>query len=111
MMRPLVNLGFALRGLPRLPAAGVDLPFRYLAFRKQCENDPQLFRFLLSSVARRLPRNELLSFSMHQDDPFYAEAMRLRAFRYSSRLYTLSYDDDPQPVDFGGVPYIEAAML
>lgn len=111
VVRPLVNLVFGLRALPRLPKPGSDLPFRYLAFRRQRDADPRLFRALMSAVSRRLAAHELVSFSLHRDDPLFAEAMRLRAFRSASRLYTLSYDADPRPVDFGGAPYIEAGML
>lgn len=110
-VRPLANLFLRCVRLPLLPSAGTDLPFRYLAFRKVSAAEPNAFRVLLAAAATRLAPNESLSFSLHECDPLQAEMTTVRAIRYASRLYTLSYEANPQPVDWGGVPYIEAAML
>ena len=111
LLRPLVNLASAVQGLPRLPAPGNDFAFRYLAFRKVRAGDAAAFRALLAGAGAALRPNESLSFSLHERDPFFPLVADLKAIRYASRLYTLSYAPDPRPVDFGGAPYIEAAML
>lgn len=111
LLRPFVNLASAIQGLPRFPPSGNDFAFRYLAFRKVRADDTAAFRALLADAGAALHPNELLSFSLHERDPFVPVCANLKAIRYASRLYTLSYAPDPQPVDFGGVPYVEAAML
>ena len=110
-LRPLVNFAGAVRGLPQLPAPGSDFNFRYLAFRKVQTGEVAAFRALLAGAGAALRPNESLSFSLHERDPFFPLVANLKAIRYASRLYTLSYAPDPRPVDFGGAPYVEAAML
>lgn len=109
-MRPLANAFLALMKFPKLPAPGSELRFRYLAFRK-IDGDDGLLRLILREAGEMLESDECLSFSLHGRDRFLPRLNGLKAIRVSSRLYTLSYDENPQPVDFGGAPYIEAAML
>ena len=110
MVRPLANLGLSLLGYPELPLSGDDLRFRYLAFRK-IRGEGDLLRLLMSVAGSRLESGECLAFALHERDRLLAALKGLRAIRTASRLYTLSYDANPYPVDFGGVPYVEAAML
>lgn len=109
-VRPLANVALRAFGMPVLPRPGSDLRFRYLAFRRM-SGDDEAVRALFSGVGSAAGRRGLVSFSVHELDPLSGQLSRLRAVRVTSRLYTLSYDDDPQPVDFGGAPYVEAAML
>ena len=110
MVRPLANLGLSLLGYPELPPPGDDLRFRYLAFRK-IRGEGDLLRLLLSVAGSRLESGECLAFALHERDRLLAALKGLRAIRTASRLYTLSYDENPHPVDFGEAPYVEAAML
>lgn len=111
VLRPFANVLCSFGGLPRLPHAGDELNLRYLAFRRAVSNDPALLAGLLRAAADRLDTGEVLSFSVHAQDPLINQLKHLRAVRTASRLYTLSYAQDPQPVDFGDAPYIEAALL
>lgn len=110
MVRPLANLGLSPLGYPELPSPGEDLRFRYLAFRKIC-GEGDLPRLLLAAAGSRLESGECLAFALHERDRLLEDLKGLRAIRTASRLYTLSHDANPHPVDFGGVPYVEAAML
>lgn len=111
VLRPFANVGLACFGLPRLPPPGGELAVRYLAFRRIPSGEPALFIALLRAAASRVPRGEVLSFSLHERDVQMATLVRLRALRTRSHLFTLSYGEDPQPVVFPSAPYIEAAML
>lgn len=109
--RPLLNLAGASLGLPSMPAPGGEVALRYLAFRRICGDDPALLRCLLGAAARRLSVGEVLSFSVHFRDSLLASLGRLRAVRTSSRLFTISYAEDPEAAVFESPPYVEAAML
>ena len=90
------------------PPPGREFKCAYLAYAL-AENDvPVLFGELVKA-ARSLTDGANLVLSLHADDPLTSSMRRMRAWRFGSGLYTVSFDGGRS--EFTGVPYVEAGAL
>ena len=108
LVRPLAGIASRLFGLPVPPLPGGEFRCAYLAYALAENDDPALFVELVEA-ARGLTQGANLVFSLHADDPLAAFMRRMRAWRFGSGLYTVSFDGGRS--EFAGVPYVEAGAL
>jgi len=102
-------------GYTRLPAVGEALGICCVSFVAVDDDDPGSFRALLEAVAAdRAEAGDLLCVvGLHERDPLLPVAARMSQFKYSSRLYTVCWEDGESAraqLD-GRVPFLEVALL
>ena len=107
-VRPLAGVASRLVGLPVPPPPGGEFKCAYLAYALAENDDPVLFGELVK-VARGMTQGANLVLSLHADDPLVSFLRRMRAWRFGSGLYTVSFDRGHSA--FTGVPYVEAGAL
>ncbi len=116
LARPALNGALRLAGLPPLPKPGAPLRMRCLAFCCAEENDPAILRAILDHVCAE-PRADDLSFlvaGFHERDPLGAAVTAFPAFRYTSRLYLVCWDDGlafVRNLDAAAVPHLDVATM
>ena len=108
LVRPLAGVASRLVGLPVPPPPGGEFTCAYLAYALAENDDPVLFGELVES-ARGMTQGANLVLSLHADDPLASFMRRMRAWRFGSGLYTVSFDGGRSK--FVGVPYVEAGAL
>ena len=108
LVRPLVGMVSRLVGLPVPPPPGGEFRCAYLAYALAENDAPALFGELVES-ARGLTQGANLVLSLHADDPLASFLRRMRAWRFGSGLYTVSFDGGRS--ELTGVPYVEAGAL
>lgn len=108
LVRPLAGMASRLVGLPVLPSPSGEFKCAYLAYALAENDDPVLFGELVDS-ARSLADGANLVLSLHEDDPLASSMRRVRAWRFGSGLYTVSFDRGRS--EFSGIPYVEAGAL
>ena len=108
LVRPLAGLVSRLVGLPVPPSPGGEFRCAYLAYALAENDDPALFGELVEA-ARGLTQGANLVLSLHADDPLASPMRRMRAWRFGSGLYTVSFDGGRS--ELTGVPYVEAGAL
>jgi hypothetical protein len=116
-MRPLVNCWAALRGRPRLPAAGQALPNRFAALPVVTNTDASgalNAAQVLCSLLHAAPRGPgYLLFGLHEGDPLLWLVRRYAVAEYVTRLYIACWEDGETSrlaLD-GRVPYLELGSL
>ena len=114
-VRPLYNIWASLGGRPRLPSAGRPLKVLYMSFVAVQDNNPAVFRALLSAGFQQHAdtKTGLILVGLHERDPLNAVLKGNPYLRFNSRLFVASWEDgehafrrlDPR------VPYVEIASL
>ena len=108
LVRPLAGMASRLVGLPVPPPPGGEFKCAYLAYALAENDEPALFGELVEA-ARSLTGGANLVLSLHADDPLASSLRRMRAWRFGSNLYIVSFDGGRS--EFAGVPYVEAGAL
>jgi hypothetical protein len=113
--RPLLNVGAALSGLPRLPSVGSPLREVSLSHLAVAEDDPGVFEALLrGALGRARDRGYQLAVTgMAQGHPLLEPARRFaRHMAYQSDIYRVHWDEPGSPADLDKRPlHLEAAIL
>ena len=108
--RPFLNPVSRLLRYPTLPPPGSCIAHNYLAFLSVRDDSPEIFSILLTAAAARLGKAILL-FALHERDPLFPVARQLRAWRYWSTLYCVTWQENPFALKMlqQGIPYFELA--
>ncbi len=114
-LRPLTNLGLRLLGGAPLPAPGQPLRYAFAAFTGVADNAPAVFDLLLRQTYNLAGERGFahLMVGLTEPDPLLAVARRGLHVPYKSRLYTVSWPEEPgwhQRPD-GRTPYLELAAM
>jgi hypothetical protein len=115
VLRPLVNLGAPVLGLPRFPAPGGRLDAFYVTFVAVDGDDARLFAALL-----RRCYNDALGqgyafgvVGLHARDPLAVALADYRRTPFEARLFAVHFEDGTESfrrLD-GRVPHVEVALL
>jgi hypothetical protein len=113
--RPLYNAWALLRRRATLPAAGSMLRVRLAAIPVVRDDDPEVFRRMLTLMLRRLAdRGErLLLVGLHEADPLLPVAQQYAGREYLTRLFIVYWPDEAPDVNnlTRRVPYLELGAL
>jgi hypothetical protein len=115
VLRPLVNLGAPVLGLPRFPAPGGRLDAFHVTFVAVDEDDARLFAALLrrcynDAVGRGYAFGLV---GLHARDPLAAALADYRRTPFAARLFAVHFEDGAESfrgLD-GRVPHVEVALL
>lgn len=113
--RPLYDLYARLRGFRPLPRPGEAISMGYAAFTCIADNEPGAFDLLLRKVI--LSAHErgpaFLMLGLAEGDPFLKAARRYPHIDYTSRLYTVGWDDGSEFHDRldSRISHVELAVL
>jgi len=115
LVRPLVNLGAPVLGLPRLPPPGGRLAAFSVTFVAVDDDDPRVFAALL-----RRGYNDAVGqgyafglIGLHARDPLATVLADYRRTPFEARLYCVHFEDGAESfrrLD-GRVPHVEVALL
>lgn len=116
LLRPAINVMLRLAGFRPMPACGEQLNMLYVAFCCARNDDPATLRFLLERIYadHQMGIHHFLVAGFHERDPLRAAMSHFLAFRYTSRLYLVYWDDGldfVRRLDPGRVPHLEVATL
>ena len=116
VFRPVINGALRLTGFRALPMPGKTLNMLYVAFCCVRENDPLTMRALLEQIYAdcHLGDHHFLVLGFHEHDPLRVAVDSFLAFRYTSRLYLVCWDDGldfVKRLDPDRIPHIEVATL
>lgn len=93
-LRPVVNTGLWMRGLPRLPAVGAQVRHAFAAFVSVADGDVGAFVALVES-SRHLAHERGIDFvtlGLAERDPFLAHVRGRAAVEYRSTLYVVDWN-------------------
>lgn len=116
VLRPAINLGMAVLGVPALPRSGAAVDAVSAACVLCKGDDLAVFSALLDAALDRLAREgrHCLLFGLHEDDPLQRELSRRRTWTQSSKLFVVHWADGESFVaglDRTRPPYLELATL
>lgn len=112
-----INLAIRLAGGQPLPPPGVHLRYAYASFVCVQDDDPAVGAALLWEIYRMAAARDytLVLIGLVAGDPLMQVARRYPHIAYDSRLYTVNWDDEPQPALYerldGRLPAVEIAAL
>jgi hypothetical protein len=113
--RPMLNVGAALSGLPRLPSLGSRLRLVSLSHLAVADDDPGVLEALLHGALglARTRGYQLAVTGMVQGHPLLERARRFaRHVAYQSDIYRVHWDEPGSPADLDKRPlHLEAAIL
>lgn len=108
LVRPVLNVLFAVSRCPRLPAPGREFVCSYLAYALAENDDPAVFRELVEAAqAKCVGRNLVLS--LHSDAPMRRTVESFGGWSYGSEFLTVEFDGRVR--ELRGVPHVEAGAL
>ncbi|MEI6148645.1 MAG: hypothetical protein WCS01_06080 [bacterium] len=115
-IRPVLNGLLRLTGFSSLPAPGGTLDMVSLAFFCVRDDQPDAARALLEQVCSDLRGGpyRFLVLGLHERDPMRALMAHFRAYRYTSRLFLVCWDDGldfVKNIDPVRIPYLDVATL
>lgn len=116
LLRPLWGLVAPWLDYRALPIPGAELPFFFAACPAVDDDDPRIFRALVTAMANRFRRGDYAYFvlGLHERDPLREVLSEFRpSFTYPSRVYVVTWEDGAEALASldGRVPYLEAAVL
>lgn len=115
-VKPLYDAYLRLRGGKSLPAVGEKLAHSYATLCCIQDDNPHIFRVLLSRVYQRAHQNgdAYLMIGMHQRDPLLSLTQAHPHVSYRSRLYACTWDDNDKGFYYEldkRIPHIEITTL
>ncbi len=116
VVRPVLNLASRVAGCGSLPPVGECLSVRVASFACVRDNDPRLLAALLDRLcrARSAARRPFVLIGFHERDPLSKALDEFRAFRYTSRMYLVCWEDGvefAEGIDAAAIPHLELATL
>lgn len=116
LLRPAINGLLGLAGHRPLPPVGQRLDMLYAAFLCVRDDNLETAQTLLEQVyaERRAGPHAFLVLGFHERDPLRAALRGFPAFRYTSRLYLVCWEDGLEFVsglDPARIPHLEVATL
>ncbi len=110
-LRPWLNLGAFLKGIPGLPKCNEEIPYKIIALLSVKDNNAEIFRTLLYGLKEKMAKEgdkSLLALALHQSNPL----MKAVDFPYYSiRSKLLFLPQTPLLPDRDIPPYIELGTL
>jgi hypothetical protein len=115
LLRPLVNLGAPVLGLPRFPPPGGRLDAFYVTFVAVDDDDPRVFAALLQRCCNDAVGQGYAYglVGLHARDPLAAALADYRRTPFQARLFCVHFEDGAESfrrLD-GRVPHVEVALL
>jgi len=114
--RPVINVALKVAGFQPLPPLGEALRMMSVAFLCVRNDNIKVASAILERIHadRRNGDCHLLIVGLHERDPLRAVVERFPAFRYTSRLYLVCWDDGMdfvRSLDPARIPHLEVATL
>jgi hypothetical protein len=96
IIRPAYNLAAHFSALKPLPTEGSAVPYFYLALTAIQEDDPNIFRVLLSQLynERRLGEWHYFIAGLHEKNPLVEVLNEYRSIKAAGHLYIVHYPED-----------------
>jgi hypothetical protein len=116
LLRPTFNFMLRLSGFRPLPPPGGTLSVLCMAFCCSREEKPAALRALLEGICEELrgSPHHYLVMGFHEQDPMRTVMSGFPAFRYTSRLHLVYWDDGQKfanNLDRSRIPHLEVATL
>lgn len=112
-IRPLYNLLARLFGAQPLTLPSKAIPLAFAACVCIAEDNPELMRVLLNACLRNAYERgkAFLMIGLADNNPLLPIARKYPHIPYHSELYVVSWDENPDNLLDGRIPYIEIATL
>ena len=96
MIRAPLSLFYSLRGLRSIPRKGEEIKLAFVGFPVVRDDDPEIFRALLTHVYNSLSGTGLhyLSIALYEKSPLIRSLSHFPKINYTSRLYMIKLNND-----------------